>query len=131
MKLLTVVTLFPLLFTAVFAATNRDIIRARQVQVKRDLLDVCVALNLDVRIAPGGKYVLSVDIFSLIAFDFIGLNILAGHLDICLCLSLLPDFLKSNSVAGTVTDYLGPDDAHDYFTKLVSRSSFQRIPHAF
>ena len=49
-----------------------------------------------------------------------------GHLNLCLCLSVLPGFLSSNSVARTVVDRLGPGGARDYFTKLVSRISLTR-----
>lgn len=56
MKFSTLVTLLPLFFSssAVFAAPSRDIFRARQAHVKKDLVDVCVALDVDVQIAPGG-----------------------------------------------------------------------------
>lgn len=57
--------------------------------------------------------------------DLLGLNILAGHLDVCLCLSALPGFLDSHPVAKKVINRIGRDDACDYFTGLVSRSHFK------
>lgn len=52
MKFSVLVVLLPLLISssAVFAAASRDVFRARQAHVKKDLVDVCVALDVDVDI---------------------------------------------------------------------------------
>jgi hypothetical protein len=53
MKFSALVTL--LLSTSVaYAATTREIIRARQAHAKRSLVDICAALDVDVQLAPGG-----------------------------------------------------------------------------
>ena len=43
-----------LLSSAVSAAMSRDVIQARQAHVKKDLIDICVALDLDVELPSGG-----------------------------------------------------------------------------
>ena len=60
---------------------------------------------------------------------FVGQNIDAGHLNLCLCASAVPAFLDSNPVAMKVVDELGKDAASEYFAGLVSGSSFI-IAHA-
>ena len=47
----------------------------------------------------------------------------AGHLELCLCLSVIADFMQSNPTGKKVCDQLGEDKAHDYFSNLVSRPS--------
>ena len=56
MKFSALVTLLPLLLSSsvAYAATTREIIQARQAHVKRSLVDICAALDLDVHLAPGG-----------------------------------------------------------------------------
>lgn len=54
MRFSALATLLPLLLSSSVFAISRDVIRARQAHVKKDLVDVCVALDLDVVIAPGG-----------------------------------------------------------------------------
>ena len=61
---------------------------------------------------------------SLIASGLVGIHILGGHLDICLCLSVLPGFLDNHPVAKKVVNGVGRDKACDYFTGLVSGSFF-------
>ncbi|KAH9950792.1 hypothetical protein B0H21DRAFT_460379 [Amylocystis lapponica] len=58
-----------------------DVLSSRQARVQRDLLDVCVGLDVDLTVNPAG------------------IPVLAGHLDVCLCISLLPDFITTNAVA--------------------------------
>jgi hypothetical protein len=96
MKLSALATLLPLFLSssAVFAATI-------PAHAKRDTTDVCAPIDSDVQITPNGQ------------------NVDAGHLDLCLCLSDVPDFLTSNSVAKSVVGQLGSTDAQDYFTKLI------------
>ena len=62
---------------------------------------------------------------SLTASDATGRNVIAGHLNICLCSSALPGFLDSHPVARKVVDGVGRDGARDYFAGLV------RSPLAF
>lgn len=52
-----------------------------------------------------------------------GINILAGHINLCLCLSVLPGFLNSNPVAQNCVNHLGAGGALNYFTNLVSKIS--------
>lgn len=59
---------------------------------------------------------------------FIDIHILAGHIKLCLCLSILPGFLDSHPVAKKVIDKYGRDDARNYFAGIVSRSLSSR-PH--
>ena len=59
-----------------------------------------------------------------IASHSVGVNVPAGHLNLCLCLSALPGFLDSNPVAKNVINGVGRDNAHDYFAGLVSGSYF-------
>jgi len=67
---------------------------------------------------------------NLTTSDSAGRNIVAGHLNLCLCLSLLPGFLDSHPVARKVVDGVGRDGARDYFAGLVSGSSFTILqPH--
>jgi len=55
MKFSALVTLLPLLSSSVaYAMTARDVIRARQAHVRRSLVDVCAALDLDIQVAPAG-----------------------------------------------------------------------------
>lgn len=54
MKFSALVTLLLSSSAAFAAAMNRDVIQARQAHVKKDLVDVCVALDVDVQLAPGG-----------------------------------------------------------------------------
>ena len=55
MKFPAFATLLPLLFSSsIFAAATHDVIRGRQAHVKKDLIDVCVALDVDVQVAPNG-----------------------------------------------------------------------------
>ena len=56
--------------------------------------------------------------------DPAGQNLIAGHLDVCLCLSVLPGFLDSHPVAKKVVDGVGRDGARDYFSGLVSKPFF-------
>ncbi|KAA1472643.1 hypothetical protein DENSPDRAFT_193617 [Dentipellis sp. KUC8613] len=72
-------TALPLLAGAgvALASQDLDVLSSRQVHVdKRGLIDVCVGLDVDLDI----------------------LGIVVGHLDVCLCLSVLPDFVKTNPV---------------------------------
>ncbi|EED80966.1 predicted protein [Postia placenta Mad-698-R] len=96
MKLAT--TLVPLLFaTACLAAATRtspsprahrrDVIAARQAHVRRNLLDVCAGLDTDLTV----------------------LGIVTGHIDTCLCLSLLPDFLQADATAKAAVTLAGVD----------------------
>jgi len=58
-------------------AARHDVIAARQAHVQRDLIDVCAGLDVDFEV----------------------LNIVFGHLDVCLCIGLLPDFIEVDVVA--------------------------------
>jgi len=98
----------PLILSSTALAASRrshDVVTARQAQIKRGLVDVCVALDLDVTlldILPGGK------------------PLVAGHVELCLCVSVLPDFIRSNSVGQNVVRYLGEAPAQDFFTNLIN-----------
>jgi len=59
----------------------------------------------------------------LTAFDSVGNNIAAGHLDLTLCQSAVSAFLDSNPVAKEVADGVGKDGARDDFARLVRGSS--------
>jgi hypothetical protein len=63
---------------------------------------------------------------SLTASVSTGVTIVEGHIDLCLCLSVLPGFLGSNLVAQNVVNHLGHDGALSYFTGLVSRPPLSR-----
>ncbi|KAJ3486646.1 hypothetical protein NLI96_g4110 [Meripilus lineatus] len=58
-----------------------DVVQARQAKVQRDLLDVCAGLDLDLKI------------------DLLDKPIVLGHIDVCLCVSLIPTFIKTNVAA--------------------------------
>lgn len=99
-----------ILSSTVFAATTRrsnSVLTSRQAHLKRGLVDVCVALDLDIElldILPGG------------------VPLIEGHIDLCLCLSVLPDFVKTNDVAQKVVQRLGSESsAHDYFAELINK----------
>ncbi|KAF9788434.1 hypothetical protein BJ322DRAFT_632612 [Thelephora terrestris] len=111
MKFSALVAFLPLLLSSSVLAVNRDAIRARQAHVKKDLLDVCVALDLDVVVAPAG------------------VTIVEGHIDLCLCLSVLPGFLGSNLVAQNVVNHLGHDGALSYFTGLIQSQKNKQQCH--
>ncbi|KAF9652487.1 hypothetical protein BDM02DRAFT_3075260, partial [Thelephora ganbajun] len=49
----------------------------------------------------------------------LGHNIITGHLNLCLCLSVLPGFLDSHPMARKVIDGIGRDRARDYFAGLI------------
>ena len=65
------------------------------------------------------------DLWRLTGCDSIGHPFSAGHLQICLCVAALADFMKSNPTGKKVCDRLGEDKAHDYFSNLVSRFLFE------
>jgi hypothetical protein len=59
MKFSTLATLLPLLLSSslAYATTARDVFRARQAHVKKDLIvgvDVCVSLDMDVNVNAFG-----------------------------------------------------------------------------
>lgn len=56
MKLSGLLTLLPLLLSssAVYASGTRDVFQARQAHVKKSLVDVCAALDLDVNVGLVG-----------------------------------------------------------------------------
>lgn len=56
--------------------------------------------------------------------DPAGHNIVAGHLSVCLCISVLSGFLDSHPVAKKVVDGAGRNNALNYFTNLVSSPLF-------
>lgn len=62
------------------------------------------------------------DLWRLTGCGSVGSAFAAGHLEICLCVGALADFMKSNPTGKKVCDRLGEDKAHDYFSNLVSRS---------
>lgn len=107
MKLAT--TLVPLLSaTACLAAATRtspsprahrrDVIAARQAHVRRNFLDVCAGLNTDLTV----------------------LGFVTGHLDTCLCLSLLPGFLQVDATAKAAVVLAGVDVVTAQLEALVS-----------
>ncbi|TCD69575.1 hypothetical protein EIP91_006997 [Steccherinum ochraceum] len=69
-----------------------DVIKSRQAKIRRDVLDVCVGLDVDLTLT---------DILQN------GKPLVAGHLDVCLCVSLIPEFVKSNSACQTASGLLG------------------------
>ncbi|KAH8103394.1 hypothetical protein BXZ70DRAFT_727352 [Cristinia sonorae] len=95
MKLLA---LTPLVLLAVSSASatslthGYDIVKSRQAKVHRDLLDVCVGLDADLTLAD-------------ILRD--GNPLVAGHLNVCLCVSAIPDFIKTNAAAKLAVNLLG------------------------
>ncbi|KAI0946558.1 hypothetical protein AcW1_009991 [Taiwanofungus camphoratus] len=66
-------------------APRHDVISSRQAHIQRDLLDVCAGLDVDLNVA----------------------NIVVGHLDVCLCISLLPDFVAVDAVAQAAVALVG------------------------
>ena len=56
MKFSVLMILLPLFLSSsiAYAGTIREVIQARQVHVKKSLVDVCTALDSDVQFAPGG-----------------------------------------------------------------------------
>ncbi|CCM00856.1 uncharacterized protein FIBRA_02901 [Fibroporia radiculosa] len=68
-------------------AHRHDVVSSRQAHIQRDLLDVCVSLDVDLDI----------------------LDIVFGHIKVCLCLSLLPDFIQVDVVAKAAVDLFGED----------------------
>ncbi|THH26726.1 hypothetical protein EUX98_g7464 [Antrodiella citrinella] len=97
MKFFSTVTPLVLAASATYVSATSltngyNIIKSRQAKVHRDLLDVCVGLDADL-------------VLSEIIQD--GKALVAGHLDVCLCVSLIPDFIKVNVVAQTAVNLLG------------------------
>ncbi|KZT02867.1 uncharacterized protein LAESUDRAFT_393558 [Laetiporus sulphureus 93-53] len=94
------------------AASRRDIIQSRQMHIQRDLLDVCASLDVDLEI----------------------LGIVYGHLDICLCVSLIPDFIEVDVVAQAAVDVLGLAVVEASIQALIegadSHAQCQYPPHA-
>ncbi|THG92847.1 hypothetical protein EW026_g8203 [Hermanssonia centrifuga] len=105
-----VATFLPLVLAATSTVATSltrsyDVVRARQVKVQRDLLDVCVGLDVDVEIGS-------------IIRD--GKPLILGHVDICLCLSLLPNFCLENTIGQAAALLLGQDGAVDLFQNLIN-----------
>jgi len=103
MKLTALATSLPLLLLSfvAHATASRDVFQARQAHVKKGLVDICASVDIGGDVSIGGQ------------------NLLLAKIEICLCLSLLPDFLSNHPVARQVVDKCGQDDARDYFTNVI------------
>jgi len=81
------------------------------VKRSKGLVDTCAALDVDVHVNLGRT------------------DLLAGHINICLCISVLHNFLDSHPVAKKVINGVGRDKACDYFTDLVNNQDSKRECH--
>ena len=57
----------------------------------------------------------------------IGHPLVAGHLDVCLCLSVLPDFVQSNSVCQSAALLVGELKVQSILEDLVRLLSFLTV----
>ncbi|EMD36280.1 hypothetical protein CERSUDRAFT_115230, partial [Gelatoporia subvermispora B] len=95
-------------------AARRDAIRARQAHIQRDLVDVCAGLDVDLTL-------------DLIKID--GKPLVAGHLDVCLCISLLPDFIKVDVVAQAAVALVGETQVLAILEGLINGDSGKQECH--
>ncbi|PCH38975.1 hypothetical protein WOLCODRAFT_29297 [Wolfiporia cocos MD-104 SS10] len=115
MKLTT--ALVPLLAaTSSFAAAVRssltrgarnDVIAARQAHVQRDLVDVCAGLDVDFEV----------------------LDIIFGHLEVCLCISLIPDFIEADVIVQAAVDVAGVAVVTAQLEALINDASGKQTCH--
>ncbi|KAI4527806.1 hypothetical protein EV122DRAFT_252995 [Schizophyllum commune] len=68
-----------------------DIIKARQFNPRHGLIDICANLDIDLDIHLGDR------------------DLVFGHIDVCLCLGALPNFLEAHAVAATAVKLVGHD----------------------
>ena len=111
MKFSTVAPLF-LAATSAYATSltsGYDLLRSRQHKVHRDLLDVCVGLDVDLTLADilrNGELLSRIP-HNTVCLCSSGLPLVAGHIDVCLCVSLIPDFIQANAVAQAAVNLVG------------------------
>ncbi|KZV69608.1 hypothetical protein PENSPDRAFT_753248 [Peniophora sp. CONT] len=91
----------------------------RQAHIERSLIDVCAALDLDLQlldILPGGK------------------PLITGHIDVCLCLSVLPGFVKSDPACQAAAQHIGHEGVlgmlQDHMNNATSKQQCTYPPHA-
>lgn len=89
-------------------APRHDVISSRQAHIQRDLLDVCAGLDVDLNVA----------------------NIVVGHLDVCLCISLLPDFVAVDAVAQAAVALVGEAEVLATLEALVRRPRYAHYRRA-
>ncbi|KII85425.1 hypothetical protein PLICRDRAFT_44725 [Plicaturopsis crispa FD-325 SS-3] len=80
--------------SSVYAAKHpkNALIQSRQAHIRRDILDVCAALDVDLSLPDILKH---------------GEPLVTGHLDVCLCISVLPTFIQVDAAAQAAVALLG------------------------
>jgi len=105
-------SLFMLIGASVALAKQSAEIARRQAHIPRALVvDVCASVDLDIEVAallPGAK------------------AIVIGHIDICLCLSVVADFVASDSTCKSAAQHIGNDGVANLLTNHIQNAASKK-----
>ncbi|TFY64336.1 hypothetical protein EVG20_g5973 [Dentipellis fragilis] len=104
MRFLRFLSAVTALFTAGRVAAGSTLVEPRTISSldTRALVDVCASVDADLKV------------------DLLGIVIVVGHLDVCLCLSALPLFIETNVVAVAAVALVGEGVVSAAITALIN-----------